>query len=153
MTLVQCSRALEKHRWCGQWQRVALWYRVREHAAVLDAICAMDPNYLTMQQDDWMIMAQSVSRKEATLLKLFLSHPEDMHFCPESGQLVVFPIRDLRGIARCLREVAPQAPKAMIGRMILDLADPPTLGALHLVLTNPFDILPQRRHPVLLDVA
>lgn len=153
MTVVHISTALQRRPWRGAWQRVALHYRVRDYAAVMDAVCAVEADYLTIEQDDWMIVAQAVSQKQATLLKLFLPYPEDMTFCDQSGQVTIDPIRDLPGVARCLRSEVPQAPRALVGRLILDLADAPTFGALCLTLGNPFAIVPPRRHSVLLDVA
>lgn len=153
MSTVKISPQLARRPWQRGWQHIALWYRVRDYAAVMDAVCAVEADYLTVEQDDWMLMAQSVTTKQAALLKLFLPHPEAMTFCAQSGQVTIFPIHDLRGTARCLREVAPEAPRALVGRMILDLADRTTFGAFRLTLANPFIITPPIRHPVLLDVA
>jgi hypothetical protein len=153
MSTVKVSPNLARRPWQSGWQRVALWYRARDYAAVMEAVCEVNSDHLTIEQDDWMLMAHSVTKKQATLLKLFLPHPKDMTFCEQSGQVSVFPIRDLPDTARRLREVAPEAPRALVGCLILDLADSPTFGALHLTLANPFIITPPIRHPVLLDVA
>lgn len=153
MSTVKISPELARRPWQSGWQHIALWYRVRDYAAVIDAVCAVEADYLTIEQDDWMFKAQSVTKKQAALLKLFLPHPEDMTFCEQSRQVTIFPIRDLHGTALCLRNVVPESPRVMVGRLILDLADSPTFGALHLTLANPFIITPPIRHPVLLDVA
>ncbi|MFC3124340.1 hypothetical protein ACFOD4_04640 [Pseudoroseomonas globiformis] len=153
MTAVHIASALQRRSWGHTWQRVALHYRVRDYAAVMDAVCAVEADYLIIEQDDWMIEVQSVTSTQATLLKMFLSHPEDVQYCKHSKQVTIFPIRDLRDTARCLRMVVPQSQRALVGRLILDLADSPTFGALHLTLANPFVITPPIRHPVLLDIA
>ena len=100
-----------------------------------------------------MIAAQDVSQKEATLVALFLPHPEDMTFCAQSEQIMISPIQDLRSTARCLRQIVPNSSRAMVGRLILDLADESTLTMLQVMLGSPLDITPPIRHPVLLDVA
>jgi hypothetical protein len=92
VTVVHITSALQRRPSGQTWQRVALHYRVRDYAAVMDAVCAMDSDNLAIERGDWMIVAQGVSQKQAALVALFLPHPEDMAFFGQSKQITIFPI-------------------------------------------------------------